>query len=609
MRAGDRKLYRPPSGWEIEVGRFRELLARWLEYRLNRLFDLSLHGPAVRKYWALVLGVGFVAAGFAVHTALYFFPILAPPAQVQLSSLPLFFLLTIARLVLVLLIPPFIALTMAGEYLADVFELKHPSVAWEFIRQLSLGGAGSIVHIRDGKVSEESLESPVILIGGPGVVLAEFDSAALFEKPDGTPHVVGLGNADQEGNVAHIVLDGFERLREPIVSLRDQYLGSPSGEPMTVAGRSRDGLPISAADVRCVFSLRRAHQADVDPQSLRQPFAFESEDIESLIYKQAVPVLTGSPYPSGQPSAWTDTMMGLIRGSLGEFMSQHDLAEYLAGIGAPEVERAEFHEDTILAETLRVTSELPDSTSPGPTAPKFHPRTELLDRFTRPGDAFTRRSQEHGLELHWIGVGTWRIPNDLTGKAIEDQHLEAWRLGEENAGHAGEGALASGFDEAYINERIRLIQNVPLAAHEKNQTRYSEKEVLAECLLQDYWEQMGSALEIYYNNGARPAELLSLEKAVLRIEWLLRIPRGQHVIGGGQLSKVKSAAASANDEEAPPAPSSKHEAVQYRLLLSKLDGNYRVAEGMIENEARRHPTQDREQLISRIVKRLERYGH
>ena len=58
----------------------------------------------------------------------------------------------------------------------------------------------------------------------------------------------------------------------------------------------------------------------------------------------------------------------------------------------------------------------------------------------------------------------------------------------------------------------------------------------------------------------------------------------------------------------PPAPGSKSEDEQYRILLAKLDGSYKVAEAMIANEQKRYAGLRREEAIRRIIKRLERYG-
>jgi hypothetical protein len=287
-------------------------------------------------------------------------------------------------------------------------------------------------------------------------------------------------------------------------------------------------------------------------------------------------------------------------------MGQNNLAEFLTSIGALELELSEFREDTILSNTLQYSSELPDPDEQDISKPKFHPRTELSERFTRYTDGFSKRARERGLELHWIGVGTWKMPDEITSEVVNDQHLEAWRINRENADRSTFKTLESIADEAYFNEKARLIQNIPLAAHQKNQAKYSDKDVLIECLLQDYWEQLGDALQVYYKNGDHSGDLETIEKAVLRVERLLKIT-GQHLIGGSTMSKVRSKPEPL-EEDAPPAPASRSEADHYRRLLGKLEGNYKVAEGMIANESRRHSELNREELIKRIVDRFERYG-
>jgi hypothetical protein len=397
-------------------------------------------------------------------------------------------------------------------------------------------------------------------------------------------------------------------LREPIINLRDQYIGSASGQPMTVMSRSRDGIPVSATDVRGMFSVRRQKVDNVPVGTIQAPYPFDPADIERLIYKQAVPVNTEGPFPSGLPALWADAMRGLIRGSLAEFMNQHSLGEYLAGIGAQESELSEFRDDTIVSTTLRYSNDLPESTGQTPSRGRFHPRTELIERFTKSTDGFARRAHERGLELHWIGVGTWKMPTELSYERIKEQHLEAWRLSRDNSERSAPDFLDSTADEACLNETLRLIQDVPLAAQQRNQARYPNKDVALKGLLQDYWEQLGDALEAYYQIGEAPPELETLERAVLKIEKLLKIPRG-HIIGGGTLSKIRREQQSEMSDDAPPAPASKEEAELYRLLLGIVDGNYKVAEGMIANEARRHHELERVHLIRRIVARHEHQAH
>ncbi len=590
-----------PSAWQIERQRFRNLFHEWLELQSSKFFDLSIHGPAYRRFRIMALGAGFIAFGFIVHILLYVYPVLAPSPAVNLESILLFSIVVFFQLLLILLIPAYLAINMAGNYLADIFELKNVRVAWKFISELSLGGANEVLHIRDGKVAEANKDSPIMLIGGPGRVLVEFDSAALFEKPDGTPHVIGPASlyADK------LILDGFERLREPIINLRDQYIGNPSAEPMTIVSRSLDGIPVSAIDVRSVFSVSR--DAKDSTPTIESPYPFNPKSVDDLIYRQSVSVLTEGTHPSVLPSHWTNTMQGLERGAISEFMSQHKLAEYISSIGRPEIEASEHQEDTILRETLQYSSEPPSEMPPAMQPPKFHPRTELSELFRKYTAGFSKRARERGMELHWIGVGTWKIPDQIANEAISNRHLEAWRLNRENMARSDPSVFDQVKEEAYLNEKLRLIQNVPFAAHQKNQEKYSEKEKLLEALLQSYLEQMGDALDAYYKNQTYPAELGQTEEAVLLIEKLLNISSGSHVVGGVSMSRVRPRPFSHHDESVPPAPSSEAEARQYRSLLTKLEGNYKLIERMIVSEASRHPDLTRLELIERINARMERY--
>ncbi len=607
------KTEKAPSVWSLEVKRFKELFDEWLDYRVNRFFDLSINGPGYRSTRVFLLRLAFIVIGFIIEILLYSLSNFFLGQQAQPSagfqSLIIVSILTFFRLLFILLIPMYIALEMAGNYITDIFELKSPDVAWKFISEISLRGASEVLHIRDGKIAEADRDSPIVLIGGPGRVEVEFDTAVLFEKPDGTPHVFGPvdmklnAEGNEKNKIKSATLDGFERLREPIINLRDQYFGYSSSDAIAVEGRSRDGILISAKDARIVFSIHRSDGSASQKPSKEKPFFYDPQSVQDLIYQQSVQVLQGEK-PSGEPGAWTDTMRGMVSGEIGAFMSQNKLAEFLASISTPEIEAQEHREDTILLQTLRYSDQLTEPEPGAFTKPNFHPRTELTDRFMKYTDGFSKRANERGMDLHWIGVGTWKPPNDI----INVRHLEAWRLNLDNAMHSSDEALEQIVDEAYLTEKLRLIKNVPLEAYNESEENLIEKEKRIEALLQNFWEQMGNVLDFYYTNNIQNNDVDQLEKAILKIEKLLKIPGGQHMVGGGSLSKVKARPASRNPENAPPAPASRSEDQQYRLLLSKLDSSYKVAEAMIANEQGRYPALTREEAIARIIKRLERYG-
>jgi len=591
---------KPPSSWSLELQRFKDLFNKWLDYRLNRFFDLSINGPAYRSRRVFLLRLVFIVIGLIFEILIYSLSNLFLGQHSQPSagfeSLIIISILALFRLLLILSIPIYIAIEMAGNYITDIFELKDPAVAWKFIGEISLGGASEVLHIREGKIADEDKDSPIVLIGGPGRVEVEYDTAVLFEKPDGTPHVIGP--ADTRSNV----LEGFERLREPITNLRDQYFGYTAADAISVESRSLDGIPINAKDVRLVFSIYRGDDTTAQRPSKDKPFLYDSQSIQDLIYQQSVQVLQGE-HPSGEPGAWTNIMRAMISGEIGSFMNQNRLEEFLASISTPEIEAQEYREDTILMRTMQYSDQLPGSESGAFTKPNFHPRTELTDRFMKYTDGFSKRANERGMDLQWIGVGTWKAPNDL----INVRHLEAWRLNLDNAMHSSDKALEQIEEEAYLNEKLRLIKNVPVEAYKENRGNLIEKEKRMEALLQNFWEQMGTVLDFYYANNIQSRDVSQLEQAVLKIEDLLAIPR-YHVPGGGSFSKVKRRASSHIESDAPPAPSSKLEEQKYRVLLTKLDGSYKVAEAMIANEQRRYPNLKRDEAIEHILKRLERYG-
>ncbi|HEY5984071.1 MAG TPA: hypothetical protein VIU38_11415 [Anaerolineales bacterium] len=602
---------RKTSEIESELRRFGALSQRFIAAMLNQLFELSRAGLARRRVRVPFLLLVFAVTAFVAHIFLRFQ--LAPEAgrPADLNALLPLAVLTGLRIILLIGIAASIGLHFSGRFLADVFEIKDTRTAWEYVDNLVSGKSEPVIHLREGRIMDSDKTSPIIQIGGPGRVIVDYDTAALFEKPDGVPHVVSAmdQNGKGSGESTGVIVEGFERLREPIINLRDQYIGNPSGEPLTVVGRSLDGMPISVTDVRGVFSVRREPSPPENRPSVERPFPVRARDIENLIYNQSVPVLTLGEYPSGVPGDWTGTMQVLIRESLRQFMEQNRLSEFLAGVGSQEAERSEFRADTILSRTLQVSSDVPPMPEPDSgTTPRFLPRTELSNKFKKHGSEFSIRSQDLGMELHWIGVGTWKMPDEATETAISAKHVEAWRMSRENTQRSDPQNLERVAADALIDSKLRLVHEVPIASHERNRARYTDKTILRECLLQDFCEQLSEALDLRYRNAGSAAELEELEQGVLMIEELLRVAQLGQVLSDAKMSRVRKRNGLGRGGEAPPAPVSRGEAAKYQRLLAKLQGDYRVAEAMIANERRRHAELDREQLIARIVERFERYG-
>ncbi|MFZ5885800.1 MAG: hypothetical protein ACOYYI_18720 [Chloroflexota bacterium] len=466
------------SALQRERDLFGELFARLRDSLLNRLFDLSPARAARRRAYLTVL---FLLSGVVI--ILYYYPpavwtepvrkifnvllsetSTAAQLEAAINDFGRFLLAVLTDARILQYIPVFfasffMALHSAAIYLADIFELEDVSVARKFISSVALGGSDLVIHIRAGEVEEESRSSPAYLIGGPAKVVVALDSVALFERADGTPHVIGPTGGKPGGKES---LDGFERFRQAF-DLRDHFieLRGYDDNSKPVESRSLDGIPVKAVDVRFMFSVFRG---DNPKRTDENPYPFVEDAVKNLVYKAASRVAPEQESSSVLDPLWRITMTALIRKRLGDFMSLHKLTEYLASIGAPEVEKAQQREDTIFREIQELTragEELERKDIKPP--PPFFPRPQIKDLFERFAEDFTSQANESGVELHWIGVGTWEVP----AETIPQKHLDAWEQTQKNLKDGSDDAMKKVNKEATFKKMKELIAKVPLGAFEQ----------------------------------------------------------------------------------------------------------------------------------------------
>jgi len=382
----------------------------------------------------------------------------------------------------VLLIPFLIGLQLAGKYLADIFELENIDVATKFIRQAALGSHYDTIHIRGGEIAPDDRDSPIVQIGGPGHVVVELDSAALFEKPDGQPHVIGPTISQMWKRET---LEGFERFRQA-VDLRDHV------NDITAGNRSLDGISVEAMDVRFLFSVRRTLNGDQAAPTLERPYPFVEQAIRDIVYGDPRWV-AAAPVPRwGSQQGWLISMTVFIRGELARFIGERNLSEFLSSIGQPEVYAADAQEQQIRDENLNLVPQNGQPAAPPPLTPaNFAPRSEVASLFGEFAEGFTSKTRRRGIALRWIGVGTWKTPDELipANSLIPERHLEAWRISRENAVRGNERALNLLREDAAHDETLRLVQEV-LASFR----RYNDNPAIGERqLLQTYLGQLQDA--------------------------------------------------------------------------------------------------------------------
>jgi len=466
------------SALQKERRLFRELLDHLINTALNSLFDLRPERAQrrMRNLVILLLLAGFLITliyyplriwlGYIQDVLLYLLNSTYAASYVGQDPITKFVALIIQALLdphilqylPIFVAPFFIAQHLAALYLADIFELEDISIARRFVSEVALSGSDETIRISQGKISDSNLESPNYLIGGPGKVIVDLDSVALFERADGTSHVIGPTGKEPYGKAT---LDGFERfrlaldIRDHHVELRDQ-----DNKSQSVKGRSSDGIPITATDVHLMFSVHRGESAQSSAES---PYLFSKEAIERIAYKSASRVTPDQKHASAYEFSWINNMIDLIRGKLGGFMSGRKLTEYLASTGAPEFEKALQREELIAEQVRRLTqpNEETDIKQPKPPS-NFTPRHQITDLFSQFAQEFTKSARDNGVELHWIGVGTWKTPPEID--IVSEKHLEAWKISQDNMKAGNQENMLKAESEATLKKLASLIEQVPIDA-------------------------------------------------------------------------------------------------------------------------------------------------
>lgn len=388
----------------------RSSAARLALALLERLLERGMSGAAARLLLAVV---PFGLAWFTFTVLID--PSSAPtPAWVASLGFPLDLLASIltslfAPRVVLHLLPVagglWLGLRLAAGFLNDAYGLGSLGMAARYLRGAVFGIGYDSLVISGGDAKHLDWTSTLLRVGGPGWLTVHLGFAAVFETLDGHPRVYGP--------TARRFLTGFERLRD-VVDLRDQLRRVDETRAVT-----RDGVEILARDAQMVFRVHGGNQ----PRALADPYPFTDEAIRRLVYSQPVAA-------SGQRK-WSDALPGLVRREITRFVGDLTLDEFLA----------------LQPARLR------------PAHADVHiPQEALTDRFRT--DTLRHRLQDTGLELDWVGVGTWEVRG--AGRLRADELLAAWQAGHAWQASDPASALASIGDAwrapaASMHERKRRL--------------------------------------------------------------------------------------------------------------------------------------------------------
>lgn len=336
---------------------------------LAALFD---RGRSAARIRLLVLALAFGSYWFLVTLLADYRPLI--PAA-TLDSLPVllgvladvvtsFFSPQVLVYLLPVVIGGWLAFQISSLYLADLFELESAGIASRYLLGSVLGIRYPTLTIDSGQVKELNRSSPLLRIGGPGYLNLHLGFAAVFETIEGEPRIYGPSPAQ-----SRYFIQGFERLRD-VIDLRDQLRQLDEVQTTT-----RDGIEVKAHDVQIVF--RAFGGAERVPGSRYQA---EPHSILSLTY--------GGIVGDKGLAHWTEKLPKLATQELRAYVANRTLEQFLALPDQTEGEAS--------AERRPMTVHIP--------------RRQLTASFHTPERQ--QRLKDLGLELVWVGVGTWEVSDD-----------------------------------------------------------------------------------------------------------------------------------------------------------------------------------------------------
>jgi hypothetical protein len=210
---------------------------------------------ALSLYWFLVTLLSDFPSVFSAQSL----AALPPLAAALLEATASFF----APRVLIFVLPAILGVALAlyggAQYLADLYELETPAIAWRYLLGAVFGLWYPTLSVQSGDLESLDHRNPLLRIGGPGYLILHLGFAAVFETPTGQPRVYGPSRRNPQAQP--VFIPGFERLRE-VIDLRDQLRQLDQVPAVT-----KDGIEVFARDVQVVFRVSAGER-----RSLQQPY-------------------------------------------------------------------------------------------------------------------------------------------------------------------------------------------------------------------------------------------------------------------------------------------------------------------------------------------------
>jgi len=229
------------------------------------------------------------------------------------------------------------------------------------------------IKISNGSVVQGIDQMQVQRFGGPANIVLDKCSAAVFERSNGEDYILTAGQKEQIGS--------FDNLRTAV------FLGTGEVE-VTTTNHTKDGIRLIARDARFRYRLYGKPGLPTEPISIPQ------ETIEKLVYRHWL----GRDWD--KPDKRDKGVHDLVKTELQDYISNHELAEFLGGIeGLAQMAAAGYQH--------------------------LNPFNTFSEYFTRQAGHYITEDQHTALLwLEWAGKGEWLTSLDLNLK----EQIATWEL-------------------------------------------------------------------------------------------------------------------------------------------------------------------------------------
>ena len=485
------------------------------------LFGLSDESTKTRNFWRIVLALALclLLGGFSMILTIF--------GGVEGGNARLIvIIMSLIKYLPIIWVVNSVAQKKAAIYLSDIFEIEDNQIALDFIENVAFGHSGGKIGMRnmgydaqsgtnakslgiiydegritfkDGKLSEEDEQSPIIQIGGPGLVKVGLDHLVVFEDVRGNARI--FYPRDKPWRIG-----AYERIREigdrqhAIISLRDQFISG-----ISIKSRTKDGIPIEAKDVKIIFSILRKKSNDDSIKDVA--LLYDPESVKALVYGQTI-ITSDVPQTFGATFPWDSTVIPLVVSEIENIITTRPLNEILASIGKTEVEAQAKTDQSIETIKVEITGQqkpLPRTPENLENTPNFESRSIITSRFYE--SEFVKKAARAGIHLQWIDIGTWKLPSEK----ILEKHKDAWNRSRDNAVRKmkfdkTKGKKAQQEFSQLVNETIIKKYEKVMGVIGANQLEEEEKEAEV-----DYYMEISSTRRLRREEAEKHPETLALE--------------------------------------------------------------------------------------------------